>query len=190
LPALSKELKLSHRRGDELGSYHGKWNGYKIRIEPNNYYTSIGIRVSGDPQFSAIHTGIAEKKLEMAYLFQFLTKIIIKFIPDYPVVENNNPKFSFEDPALDKYFKDRRILGERGKDNTRDAGLQNAIKDFLKKNRKAVRNLVIGSEVSCSLWVGSSSGRRRDYSVTARQARHMLSEMLPVAEAMERAMRF
>lgn len=184
LPILANELKLNHKKSDLFGTYIGHWNKHKIRIEPNNYQTAISIKTTVNPQFSANHTGISEK-YDLIYLFHFLTKIVIKFIPDYPVGEGKKSEFSFEDALLDKYFQDRRILGEKGKDNIKNQELQKVLKTFLNKNSKKVQNFFISSEVSCSLWVGSSSTKTRNYSVTSKQVKEMLSEMLPIVEKLD-----
>jgi len=186
LPLLAKELKLSHRKGDYFGSYHGRWNNHAIRIEPNNFHTSIGIKTTGNPRFSAVHEGIAESKFDILYLFHPLKKLIIGLIPDYPAEKNDNPRFDFENRLLDNYFQDRRILDHGGQKNARHPGLQNAMAQFIGKNAKIVRNLSIGQEVSCSLWRGSATFKSRLFSVTAAQARRMLAEMLPIVEELDR----
>ncbi len=75
LPLLAKELKLSHRKGDYLALIT-PLEHHAIRIEPNNFHTSIGIKNTGNPRFSAVHEGIAESKLDILYLFHPLKKII------------------------------------------------------------------------------------------------------------------
>jgi len=186
LPLLAKELKLRHRKGEYFGSYFGRWNNHAIRIEPNDFHTSIGIKTTGNPRFSAVHEGIAESKFDLFYLFHPLQKIIIRLMPDYPVAKNDNPRFDFESPLLDNYFKDRRVLGHGGQKNARLPELQKAMIQFIEKNRKIVRNLSIGHEVSCSLWQGNSTLKTRLFSVSAQQVSMMLAEMLPIVEELDR----
>lgn len=189
LPLLAKELKLNHKKGNELGLYHGKWNNHQIRIEPKHYDASISIKTMKDPQFLAIHTGISEIKYDLSYFFTKATKLIIRFIPDYPVEHSPQKKFSFEDKFLDNYFQDRILTGEKGKATALDPELQKTIKDFLIKNRKTVKNLYIGQEVACSLWVGCTSGKTRLYSVSGNQVKKMLAEMYPIVDCIERVLK-
>jgi hypothetical protein len=189
LPVMAKELNLKHKKGNELGSYHGKWNNHQIRIEPNHYDASISIKAMEDPQFQATHTGISEIKYDLSYLFTKATKLIIRFIPDYPVEQSPQQKFSFGDQFLDNYFQERQLRGEKGKETALDPELQKTIKDFLIKNRKMVKNLYIGQEVACSLWVGCSSGKTRLYSVTGKQVKTMLTEMYPIVDCIERVLK-
>jgi hypothetical protein len=189
LPLLAKELNLKYKKGDELGSYHGQWNNHQISIEPNHYQASINIKTMGDPQFLAIHTGISEIKYDLTYLFTKATKLIIRFIPDYPVEQSPPENFSFEDIFLDNYFQHRQLTGEKGKDTALDQDLQKIIKDFLLKNQKTVKNLYIGRKVACSLWVGCSSGKTRLYSVSGKQVKKMLTEMYPIVACIEKVLK-
>lgn len=188
LPELADEMNLKHKKDMELGTYTGVWKKHLIRIEPNTYRTSIGIKINGDNQFSAKHEGISEK-FDIIYIFHFLSKFIVRFIPDYPVDEESKPKFDFYDPILDKYFQRRILLGNDGKIITSNFQLKEAIKAFIEKHSKNIKNLYIDSEISCSLWVGSSSTKSRSYSVTAKQAKYMLEEMLLLAEKLEQLLR-
>jgi hypothetical protein len=189
LPEFAEEFKLNHKGDSELGMYTGQWSKHQIRIEPNNYWTSIGIKINGKPQFSAKHDGISEK-FDIIYIFHFISKFIIRFIPDYPVIEDSKQKFDFNDPVLDKYFQKRYLVGERGKKITQNEFLKKEISFLLKNNRRKVKNFYINSEVSCSLWVGSSSTKNRTYSVTAKQVKYMLGEMFPVVEILEKLSKY
>lgn len=186
LPVLAKELKLSHTKGDGFGRYHGSWNNHKIRIEPNNFQASICMQVKGNPQFSAVHMGISSRTFHVNTLFHHLKKLIITFIPDYPVVQSEYPPFSFEDGELDAYFQERRLLGDGGKSLVGNPEFKNALKVFISKNRRIVKDMVVGQEAGCSLWLGGSTGKTRLYSVTGRQVKEMLPEMLPVVEVIEK----
>ncbi len=186
LPVLAREMKLKHKRGDEFGIYYGSWNNHKIRIEPNHFQAAICITSQVDPQFSAVHTGISKKVFHVNTLFHYLKNIIIKFIPEYPIVESEPHGFNFDNAALDRYFEKRLLLGDSGKEMIHDQALQNAILIFLDKNKSIVKDLIIGPEVCCSLWLGSSI-KPRLHSVTGRQVRQMLPELLLVVQALERA---
>ncbi len=187
LPVLAKELKLKHSKGDEFGIYKGSWNNHSIRIEPNHYRASICIQSKYDPHFSAIHTGISRKVFHINTLFHFLKKIIIKFIPDYPVAESGLPWFSFEDAQLDRYFQERLLLEDSGKNIVQNPELKSMLKAFIDKNKNIVKDLIIGRDICCSLWLGSSTMKTRLYSVTGKQVTYMLAQLLPVVEAMEKA---
>jgi hypothetical protein len=178
LPVLAKELKLKHRKGDEFGIYQGSWNNHHIRIEPNHYRASICIKSNCDPQFSAVHAGISKKVFHINTLFYHLKNIIIKFIPDYPIVESELPRFSFEDAQLDGYFQERLLLRDGGKDMVHNPEIKNTIKTFVEKNKSIVKDLIIGPEVCCSLWLGGSIMKTRLYSVTGKQVEDMLSNFL------------
>ncbi len=186
LPVLAHELKLQHRKGDEFGVYQGSWNKHRIRIEPNHYQASICIQLKVNPQFSAVHAGISPRVFHINTLFHHLKNFIIKFIPDYPVVESEYPAFSFEDRELDAYFQERRLLGDEGKNLVRNPELQNALKTFMTNNKTVVKDMIVGQEVGCSLWLGGSTGKTRLYSVTGRQVKDMLPQMLPIVDVMER----
>ncbi len=188
LPLLAKELKLKHRKGDEFGIYEGSWNNHKIRIEPNNFQAAIFIKSKSDPRFSAVHEGISPRVFHINTLFHHLKNLIIKFIPDYPVDENRLPLFNFDDGQLDGYFQDRRLQGDSGKEMARNQELMDVIKAFIDNNKRIVKNLAVGQEVACSLWLGSSIKPRLS-SVTGEQVTRMLSEMLPIIEALEKSIK-
>ncbi|KQC12912.1 MAG: hypothetical protein APR63_01710 [Desulfuromonas sp. SDB] len=188
LPELADEMNLKRKKDTELGTYTGVWKKHMIRIEPNTYRTSIGIKINRDPQFSAKHEGISEK-FDIIYIFHFLSKFIIRFMPEFSVNEESKPKFDFNDQILDKYFQRRKLLSNDGEKIACNFQLKEEIKAFIEKHAKKIKNLYIDSEISCSLWVGSSSTKSRNYSVTAKQVKYMLEEMLPVAEKLERLLK-
>ncbi|MGC9367510.1 MAG: hypothetical protein ACP5FK_10795 [bacterium] len=188
LPELADEMNLKRKKDTELGTYTGVWKKHLIRIEPNTYQTSISIKINGEPQFSAKHEGISEK-FDIIYIFHFLSKFIIRFMPEFSVNEESKSKFDFNDLILDKYFQRRKLLSNHGEKIACNFQLKEEIKTFIKKHAKKIKNLYIDSEISCSLWVGSSSTKSRNYSVTAKQVKYMLEEMLPVAEKLERLLK-
>ena len=182
LPVLAKELNLKHKKGDEFGVYQGSWNKHRVRIEPNHYQATIRMQLEVNPQFFAVHAGISPRVFHINTLFHHLKNLIIKFMPDYPVVESEFPAFSFEDGELDAYFQERRLLGDEGKDLVRNPEFKNALKAFIAKNKTVVKDMIVGQETGCSLWLGGSTGKTRLYSVTGRQVKDMLPQMLPIAK--------
>ncbi len=189
LPALAKRLKLRHKKGDGLGSYSGFWNRHKVRVDPQHFMTTVGILLREDPKFYALHRGVAEKApFDLAWVAACLGKMMK--IEGGPA--GDGPRFDFGDPVLDKYFQTRQLLDGKAEPLVRDLAVRMVLRDFLDGNRRAVKNLSIGigAEVSCSLWVGCSTTKTRLRSVTGKQASLMLSEMMPIVEAIEKAMGF
>ena len=189
LPVLAKELGLKHKPGSDLGVYTGQWNHHKIRIDPHNTDTSIGISLNKKVSFISSYGAVSERKpLDIRWLAHQLSPLFYRLVGQDPdeAMGISKPEFSFEDSSVNAFFKQRQLIENGGNFVANDSGLLGALREFIDRNSARIKTFQIGEEVACSLWVGSSSTKSRDYSVSGEQARTMLDEMLPIVEAIEK----
>ena len=192
LPILAEELDLKHKKkpGSHFGAYTGQWKHHRIRIEPDNSLTSIGITPNRKLSFDARYEAVSERKpLDIRYLSRRVSPLIYRLMGQDPdeAMGISKPDFSFEDKLVDSFFMRRQLIGNGGDFVANDSGVVSALREFISRNSARIQSFQIGEDVSCSLWVGSSTTKSRLYSVSGEQARTMLEEMLPVVEAIEKA---
>ncbi|MBN1533229.1 MAG: hypothetical protein JXA20_11245 [Spirochaetes bacterium] len=188
LPALARELGLGRvQGGGTLGAYRGELEGHEIRIEPHEYH-SLTITLERNPGFAVTHFGVIEPHFgswPRRALFVAIVKVSCAEGPG----SDTGGSFDFDDPALNRYFTAREQFLPHANALIRDREVNRALLDSIAKNRSRVKSLTVGAEIGCALWTGGGA-KPRYRSVTAAQARLMLPELLRIAEALEKAIRW